>query len=177
MLKNKKFQVVLLAFSIIATVSIFGCTSHTPKHQKAQANQNSEIIKAILADGNLEKRVKERIYAKAAGDLKSLYEMELPSLRQYLNFEIPKKDTELEKQQQESKPKLIDSDVEKICHCGLVVDPNEIQTLRCTLLVNISVEDEGHLERFRIMEMWELVDGEWYHSYTDHHFMENCPNN
>jgi len=166
---NKIFSVVLLATSIIAIVVFSGCTSYTPEHQKAQANQSSEIIEAILADGHLEKRVKERISAKATGDLKSLYEMEHPSLRQYLSF--------LEQQQQESKPKLIDADLEKICHCGLVVDPDGIQTLRCTLLVDVSVEDEGHLEQIRILEMWESVDGEWYHGYTDHHFWENCPNN
>jgi hypothetical protein len=103
--------------------------------------------------------------------------MVTPAIRRNITFEEWKKKKGLDQTQQQSAQKVVQGELEKICYCGPQMYENGPQTLRCTLLVHVTTKDRGHRKTNRLFQMWESVDGEWYHGYTDHHELEGCPLN
>jgi hypothetical protein len=142
---------------------------------KALAKASPKIVEAILNDGRLGIRVKNRYSAIAENNAKTQYDMVPPAIRRNMTFEEWKKYAGLDQTQQQSAQKVVQGELEKICYCGPSMYENGSQTLRCTLFVRVTTEDGGHRKPNRLFQMWESVDGEWYHGYTDHHELEDCP--
>lgn len=147
--------------------------------EEALAKASPEIIRAILNDGRLGIRVKERCSAVAAKDARKDYEMESPTIRRGLPFEEWKKNTIYHNPQQRSGQKvsplrLVRGELDKICSCGPF--GSTVQTFRCALLVRATAEDsKGKRKPIRFLEMWESVDGEWYFGIEDPLGLQECP--
>jgi hypothetical protein len=123
----------------------------------------------------LKKRINELRDAQGAGDFKKWYEMTTPSIRNDLSFEEFKREWGADVPQ-EADFKIVSDGLHKICTCGDWKYEDGRKTLRCSLLVSISIaDDNGRQLTHRLLEMWEYIVDEWYWGYTDHHEWENCP--
>jgi hypothetical protein len=136
------------------------------------------IVKEIMNDESLKTRVNNLYYAIAKNDYKIQYEMQIPAIRGNRTFEAWKKDWGLDNPKEELTTKITEGRLEQVCYCLPWQYHDGMQTLRCSLLVSFETKDsEGHPKSYRVLEMWESLNGEWYHGYTDHHEMDNCPKN
>jgi hypothetical protein len=123
----------------------------------------------------LKKRINELRDAQRAHDLMKWYGMTIPAIRKNMSFEEFKRDWGVDVPQ-EADLKIANDGLHKICACGVWEYEDGRNTLRCSLLVNISIaDDNGQQLTHRLLEVWEYVMDEWYWGYTDHHEWENCP--
>jgi hypothetical protein len=144
--------------------------------EAALAKVSPEIVKWVSNDGRLGVRVKNLYTAIASKDLTTRYQMESVAIRHRMTFDGWKKDSGSDKPQRPSTEKIVQGELEKVCDCNPWEYDDGQQTLRCRILVLMTTEDsEGHRNTNRLLEMWESVDGEWYHGITDHHEWEDCP--
>ena len=127
-------------------------------------------------EDRLKSRVKDSYAATRIGDYKTRYEMINPHIRKKMAFEAFKKDMGVDRPQQKDEPKIVQGELEKICYCGDWAYESGPHTLRCVFILRMTMEEAGGNQKvFRVLEMWEHLDGEWYHGYTDHHELEDCP--
>ena len=134
------------------------------------------ITQQVMQDDNLKIRVTNLYSAIAKNDYKTQYEMQIPAIRDNMTFEAWKKDLGLDNPKEQLTNNIVEGQLEQVCYCTPWQYHNGMQTLRCSLLVSFVTEDsEGRPKSYRVLEMWESFNGEWYHGYTDHHEMEYCP--
>jgi tetratricopeptide (TPR) repeat protein len=127
-------------------------------------------------EDRLKRRVKDSYTATRKGDYKTRYEMMNPHIRKMMSFEAFKKDMGAERPQQKDEPKIVQGELEKICYCGDWAYKSGPHPLRCVFILRMTMEEAGGNQKvFRVLEMWEHLDGEWYYGYTDHHELEDCP--
>jgi hypothetical protein len=143
----------------------------------ALAKVKPEMVKWVSGDDRLRIRVKELHSAMSENDSRTQYKMLSPPVGRKMTFEAWKKDLGLDVPKQIPTGKgMVRADLEKVCSCRPWVYGDQQETFRCTILVRVATESiEGDGKPHRLLEMWEYVDGEWYHGYTDHHRWEDCP--
>jgi hypothetical protein len=70
--------------------------------------------------------------------------------------------------------KVLDVDLEKTCSCSLIQLERRIP-FRCIVLLNIIYEEDGRKGQTKLLEMWDLVDGDWEYGFPDTLRLQDCP--
>ena len=137
------------------------------------------IKKQVMQDDNLKIRVKNLYSAIAKNDYKTWYEIESPNaMRDNMTLEAWKKYMGLDNSEKQlTNPlNIVEGQLEQVCSCTPMKYMNGMNTLMCSLLVNLVTEEsEGHPKSYRVLAEWELFNGEWYHHFTDSAEVEYCP--
>lgn len=124
-------------------------------------------------EARLKTRVQDLYTGFRKGVYKTGYEMSIPHIRKKTSVEAFMKD--IDKPRQQDEPKIVQGELEKICYCGDWAYKDGPHTLRCVFILRMTMEETGGQKVYRVLEMWEHLDGEWYYGYTDHHELDDCP--
>jgi len=158
---------------VFVPLCMFVVAACTPGPNKAEPTLPSSEQSLLRA------RFHDLQAAEDAEDVEAVYAMYPPRVRQKVTLEEYKKKLQegLEQFTEKTKkepPRVRVDAFEKVCSCGT----NQATPLErtCAVLIRVTrIEPEGLETKFKVLDSWVHVEGEWYHLYTDHHKVNDCP--
>ncbi len=125
----------------------------------------------------LRARVEAFHAAMASGDDETAYGIYSPFMRALLPLDEFKQ--RHESYRQRTGPVQMIVHAVTPCYCGEVPYPPELaptgKALRCVLLIDCSIVENGTEKRSRYLMAWDHTDGEWYYGIPHPEESEECP--
>lgn len=121
-------------------------------------------------EARLRARLTEFHNALGANDIERRYAMSAPAIREKMTFEGFKRDVRWDESAARGKRSRMSASLDRACSCM------PVQALRCVLIVDVTVEEEGgNIKKERPLEMWEYDGSEWYWGTIGAESRGRCP--
>jgi hypothetical protein len=99
----------------------------------------------------------------AQNDFQSIYQLESPRIRSHMSIADWKREYHLDEPQDAKSIKVLSGKLVSMCRCTEYERPDYPRVLRCPFVAEVTMSRGKSTLHERILEMWERVDGEWYH--------------
>jgi hypothetical protein len=147
-----KIGMVSRTFVLLSLVLMTACST-TPKKESFGATDTHRLAARV-----------QSYWAKwAQNDFQSVYQLESPRIRSLTSFEDWKRDYHLDEPQDAEFIRVLGGKIVRMCRCIEYERPDYPRVLRCPFVAEVSMSRGKSTLHERILEMWEYVDGEWYH--------------
>jgi hypothetical protein len=155
----------------VAVLALAGCGAPAPRSGAPAAGE------AVPAQARLNERLAAYHRALGERDAGKMYDMSPPYVRANLSFDDFKKDLGMDAAWAALPHTRIGTRVDKACACasGVVATPGQPRVVRCLLLLDSTLADAaGKRRKYKGLEMWEYLEGEWYFGFPGGG-AESCP--
>lgn len=150
-----------------AALLLAGCATHAPKAGSAGAN-------ALPRQVRLASRLSDYHHALGKRDAKMLYIMSPPYIQAQMTLDNFRSELGMDGRWAAMPHMDITTTMDRTCSCQVAIlqftgaTTGQTEALWCRLLLDSTVTDaHGHSARFRSLEMWQYMDGEWYFAYPE----------
>jgi len=108
--------------------------------------------------------------ALARNDIETWYKMSTPMMRDNMDLQTFKKSLRQDKDNHGRMETKMTATLFRRCSCHPMGD-----ALRCVLIADVAILENGESRRERPLEMWEYTHGDWYWGYLGAESRGRCP--